>query len=309
MRDGNGGVEVIKQSDELAKVHALIGDVDKLPTPPAVLTQINRMINDEETSAYDIGHLISEDMGLSAQVLKVANSAYIGLVNPINSVKQAVVILGMNEIRNIVMASWAMSAFGNGSDQGEYQNDFWRHSLAVAAGARMLQRTQFPDDILEAEVAFSAGLLHDIGKMVIYCRAYTDHEQIRKNHQTSGKPELLVEREHLSLDHTLVGQYIAEYWKLPSALAAAIRFHHTPGESEAHREVIAAVNVADYLAHRTFKIDNDDDDESTAFREFLPPDSSSIELLQLASADFHRLEAALMEEYTKSETFLRMAAA
>ncbi len=306
MRDGDGCVEAVEHAGERQKILALIGDADKLPTPPAVLTQINRLIEDEQTSAYDIGHLIAEDPGLSAQVLKVANSAYLGLANPITSVKQAVVILGMNEIRNIVMASWAMSSFGNSRDHGEYPNDFWRHSLAVAAGARLLQRTQFPDDILEAEVAFSAGLLHDIGKIAICCYAQKQHSQIRENHSATGRPEVVVEREILSLDHTQVGHYLADHWKLPPALVTAIRYHHAPSECKSHQAAVAAVNVANYLAHRTFRVE---DDESAVFQEFSPPDSSSIDLLKLADADFHRLEASLMEEYTRSETFLRMAAA
>lgn len=285
------------------QLHALVGDIHKLPTPPLVFTQISRVIDNEDASAYDVAGIIAEDPAMSAQVLKLANSAYYGLANPVPHVKQAVVVLGLNEIKNVVLAASAISVFRKSSADQEYQDEFWRHSLAVAVGARMLLRTLQAGKFLEAETAFSAGLLHDLGKMVVFCYAPEEHQKIRRYQQETGGPDYRAEREILGLDHCQIGAYLAQRWKLPGEILTAIRYHHTPQDSPDEGTYEAIVHVADILARRAFNYSGGEDNLSEVLQV------GCLNRLGISPDDFGRLCASVVEEYTKSETFLHMACA
>ena len=282
------------------KIEALVGDIRNLPTPPLVLAQINRVISDDSTSAYDIAGILAEDPAMSAKVLKLSNSAFYGLPKSVPTVKQAIVILGMTEVKNVVLSAAMFAAFPGRPEDREYHDDFWRHSLAVAVAARMLIRTRQIRQLLEAETAFSAGLLHDVGKMVILCYAPAAHHEIRQLQSRRSVPDLIAETEVMGVDHTQVGAFLAQRWKLPHEIMEAIVFHHAPQENEDVPLYAAVANVANSLAHMTF------DPREGAAGHF-PPDPRSISYLGVDWDEIDQLKSRLVEEYTKSETFLRMA--
>jgi len=283
------------------QVQALVGDVRNLPTPPVVFTQINRVIDNEDASVYDVAGIIAEDPAMSAQVLRLANSAYYGLTNPVPHVKQAVVVLGLNEVKNVVLAASALAAFRKSSADIEYQDEFWRHSLAVAVTARMLLRSFRADKLIEAETAFSAGLLHDIGKMVIHCYAAAHYQKIRQYLKEYGGPDCRAELEVMGLDHCRIGGYLARRWKLPADIMEAISFHHAPPATPEAGSWATIVHVADAFAHKTFDHVEEDDHPP----EILHPEY--LDRLGVSPDDFDRFKGVIIEEYAKSETFLHMA--
>ncbi|RKX20496.1 MAG: hypothetical protein DRP26_01590, partial [Candidatus Zixiibacteriota bacterium] len=146
------------------KIRLIVNRIHNLPTPPMVFTQVNKVINDPNASTYQIGVIISEDPALSAKVLKLTNSAFYGIPRTITSVKQAIVILGLDVVRSLVLSASVFEIFSKQySVDRDYLDSFWRHSLSVAFMARIISRMKNLPSVLEAEESFSAGLLHDIG--------------------------------------------------------------------------------------------------------------------------------------------------
>ena len=288
-------------ADVELRIHELVGDVHNLPTPPVVFTQISRVIDDENASAYDVAGIISEDPAMSAQVLKLSNSAFYGLAHPVANVKQAVMVLGLNEVKNVVLSASVISAFSKSAANTEYQDEFWRHSLAVAVTARTLIRSGRVEKLPEAEAAFSAGLLHDIGKMVILCYASEEHKKIQDHLAELGGTARPAEIKVMGLDHCQIGEYLASSWKLPAEVLEAVSFHHTPKAAPDTGTYATATHVADFLAHLTF--DHQEDDAEPVEM----PEAECLERFGFSGDDFDALKAVIIEEYAKSETFLQMA--
>jgi len=282
------------------QIETLVGEIHNLPTPPVVLTQINRVISDDRTSAYDIAAILAEDPAMSAQVLKISNSAFYGLANPVPTVKQAIIVLGMGEVRNLVLGAAVFTAFAGGSHDREYHENFWRHSLAVAVASRMLIRTHRVQQFLEAETAFSAGLLHDIGKIVVLCYAPAEHRKVRHLQTRRPMPDVAAETEVMGVNHTQIGAFLAQRWNLPREIVDTIAFHHRPQGAEDALLYPVVVDIANFLAHAAF-------DQRQETISCLPPESESMDRLGLDVTDFEGLKGRLLEEYAKSETFLCMA--
>ncbi len=150
------------------KLRFIVDKIQNLPTPPIVFTQITKVINNPDTSAYEIGAIISEDPALTAKVLKLTNSSFYGIPRTITNVKQAIVILGLEAIKSLVISASVFDTFSkNKSLDTEYLENFWRHSLSVAFMSKIIARMKKLPSLQEAEIAFSGGLLHDLGKLII----------------------------------------------------------------------------------------------------------------------------------------------
>ena len=284
-------------------VGRLIAETRDLPTPPIVFSQIQRVLGDPRTSAYDIAAILQEDPGMSARVLKLTNSAYYGLTRAIESVKQAVVIIGMEAIRNLVLSAAMLDAFAKQRISAEFQDSFWRHSLATALAARCIVLAFRDRQVSDPEAGFSAGMLHDIGKMVI---AISLPEQAGRIGQVKAEttliPEHAIERSILGFDHALAGAVLGNHWKLSDKLVEAIRFHHNPLASEPDDSNLPwLIHVSDYVVRMTF----DYDPESNTYIEPLHVDA--FEMIGCREADLPRLSDRLREEFLKAKTFMEMA--
>lgn len=286
------------------KIKLIVNRVHNLPTPPMVFAQVNKVISDPDTSTYQIGMIISEDPALSAKVLKLTNSAFYGIPRTITSVKQAIVILGLDVVHSLVLSASVFEIFSKQySINRDYLDSFWRHSLSVAFMARIISRTKNFPSFLEAEESFSAGLLHDIGKLIIFAHMFEDFKRIRKAlEEKPEQPSNKVEEEILGFDHALVGNYLARKWDLPEELARAIRYHHNP-EEDPDSINTHIINVSDYLCWR-----------SEELGETKSPTARKVRLCQLSWDELgikaeqeEQLIQLLRTEYMKAETFLKMA--
>lgn len=296
---------VTGQQSAQDKLSHLIGGVENLPTPPVVFTQIQKVINNPNTSAYDIASIIQEDPAMSAKVLRLTNSAYYGLSRPVESVKQSVVIVGLDAIKNLVLSASLFTAFAQKQINPEFQDSFWRHSLATAFAARLLalkSKSQCPFD---PEGGFSSGLLHDIGKMVI--AVYLPEEWRKIEEMKSAGPrrtDQTLEEAVLGYTHMQVGALLAEQWKLPEKIVEAIRYHHTPHLSQFPENTLPSLtHIANYLSWITF----DADPESGDISIFEPLHESSLAQSALNVETVRSYIPLLREEYFKSEIFLKMA--
>ena len=283
------------------KVKRVISNIRNLPTPPIVFHQIQKVINDPNSSAAHVAAVLAEDPATSVKVLKLTNSAFYGLNREVTSVKQAVMVVGMEAIKNLVLSASVLDMFKGDDANVEFQEAFWRHSLATAFCCRLLARTVRSRGIVDSDSAFSIGLLHDIGKIVICYFLPEERELVRKQRELgSDAQDHDLEMEVLGYNHAQIGSFLATQWKLPSLLGDAIANHHTPLDSESETPTALLVNVGSYLSRITFP----------AAESSQPPGQLAegvAEHLKLSQEDMEGHMASLREEYVKAETFMQMA--
>ncbi|MBC7319928.1 HDOD domain-containing protein [bacterium] len=205
-------------------LNVLINRVEKLPALPHVISLVLRKIDDPRSSITDIAKTLSGDEGLAANVLKLANSAYYGFPRRVVSVTEAVVILGLNTLKSLIYTVLAKDLLGK-EVKGYALNkgELWRHSIACAIICREIARKKRLGDI---ESFFVAGLLHDIGKIVLDEYLQPEYEEVVKRTSESLEPFNVIEKEILGFDHQEVGGLLAKRWNLPDFLVSAISHHH-----------------------------------------------------------------------------------
>jgi len=204
----------------------LIDRVEKLPALPHVISLALRKIDDPRSSITDIARALSGDEGLVANILKLANSAYYGFPRRVVSVTEAIVILGLNTLKSLIYTTLAKDFLGKevkgySLDKGE----LWRHSIACAIICREIARKRRLGDI---EAFFVAGLLHDIGKIVLDEYLQPEYDEVVKRISESLEPFNVIEKELLGFDHQEAGGLLAKRWNLPEFLISAISNHHEP---------------------------------------------------------------------------------
>jgi len=285
------------------KLKQTIEQISNLPTPPMVFQQINKVINDPKTSAYDIAAIISEDPAMSVKILKLSNSAFYGSRQEVTSVKQAIVIMGLEAVKSMVLSSAVFDMFKGSVKDPQFQEDFWRHSLATAFGSRLIVRKLWSNKIIESEVAFSIGLLHDIGLLVQYAYLPDDFAKVREVARESVISRHKAEEQVLGYTHADVGALLARKWNLPHQLQDAVENHHYPQLSQAETNDAYIVHFADYLAHVAFDSSEDDTRNESILNE------SIFEVLDITKEQVDTFKSKLVGEYAKAETFMQMAMA
>jgi putative nucleotidyltransferase with HDIG domain len=274
-------------------VRDTISRISGLPTLPAVLGQILEALSDPDSSALDLGKHIAADQSLSATLLRQVNSAYYGFYRRITDVKDAVVILGFREVQNMVMAATAFRTFPRG--RSEYDRArLWRHSLASAMAAeRVAKRVGLQ---LEGGY-FSAGLLHDIGKVALDSMLPEHFDEAVKLALEQGKPLYEVEPIVFGLDHAEVGGVLGEHWNLPPILVEAIRRHHQPETALLSPELAQVTAVANHLAYLA------DFGDSVNPESHAMPAQTAIQL-KLTPAAWEPIVAELREAEARIEAML-----
>jgi putative nucleotidyltransferase with HDIG domain len=223
----------------------IIRETTALVSLPAVCVKINEMIERNNYSAAEIGNLISRDTNLTARLLRVANSAFYGFPAKISTVSRAITIIGSRELRDLVLATSAIEAFNKIPIEAANMNSFWTHSLDCAIIARLIAARC---SMLHGESVFVAGLLHDVGHLMLYLKApELAHQALllaaRKNVDIEH-----AEREVVGFDHAHVGAELLRAWNIPDTLVAPVRYHHNPFAAEAHQREAVVVYTANLLA-------------------------------------------------------------
>lgn len=225
------------------QVSAVIDKAMNLHTLPVVVLEAERLMRDRRTSAQDVAQLIVRDIALAERVLRLANSAYYGFQKRIGNLTQAVVLLGFQTVRNLLLTVSVIESFRpSGDDDFDYPR-FWGHSVATAIAATTLARKAgLPD----SDEVYVAGLLHDVGKLLVaqhlpeLCRQVTALER-----QGLGTRDS--ERRVLGYDHSDIGHKIATSWHLPESIAAAVRDHHSPTTESGSGTAAHTIQLADCI--------------------------------------------------------------
>lgn len=225
---------------------ALASEVTELVTFPDIAFRINDLLNDENSSAWDIGALIEQDPGLASALLRIANSPIYNAGVPVTAIDRAVTVVGAREVRDLAFGVCAKSALEGIPNELVEMKDFWSHSLYCAAAAKSIAKVL---RIRSRDSLFMAGLLHDVGQLVMFSQR---PEQSRRSlelalEKSDGRQSASAEREVFGFDHTAVGSELVAAWTLPPYLASVTRHHHDPDAMASPETTVDIVHIANSI--------------------------------------------------------------
>lgn len=225
----------------------LAAEVSQLASIPAIAFRVNDLLNNDSSSAWDIGALIEQDPALSAALLKIANSVLYNNGIPVTAIDRAVTMVGAREVRDLAFAVCAGSAVASIPNTLIPMDQFWRHSLFCAAATRIVGEFA---GLRGKDSLFMAGLLHDIGRLVMFGqRPELAREVIAcAPGNAPGDITTLSERDVFGFDHAEAGAALIGLWQLPEYLQFAVRYHHEPQRASQHGELALCVYAANALA-------------------------------------------------------------
>ena len=235
----------------------LISDNLELVSLPEIVLRINEMVNDPNCSAADIAETISQDAALSVRLLKVVNSPFYNFPSKVDTISMAITIVGTRQLRDLVLATAVVNKFSAIPEELVNTHIFWHHNLATAAAARVIANRL---RITNTERFFVAGLLHDIGKLVMYL---TQPDLSRQVLQLLHKPSNDISKLEISafgFDHATLGAALLRYWKLPESLVEPTAFHHAPTQAKHHIKETAIIHLANAVANTIEPAISADDD-------------------------------------------------
>ena len=276
--------------------------VSKMPPLPITVSKILEICNDPRTSPVDLNQVISLDPVLMGKVMRLIDSAYYSLPNQITSLVRAVIMLGINTVKNLALSTAVLGTLGKAQDfHALNMEGYWRHSISVGVTAKLIASRRRVDPKLREEY-FIAGLLHDIGKIPLnnkmsqeYVTAisYTDREHI---------PLYISEEKIMMVNHCDVGRLIIENWKLGANLEDVVYYHHNlKGYQGDHRELLLAVATANLFSN-TYELGFSGD----RYPERIPQDV--FDELGINWEYLETIEDKVNAEIEKAQVFLKVAA-
>ena len=234
-------------SDESIK--SIISQIESLPSLPAIYTEIVTEMQSDDPAIKKVGEIISKDLSMTAKILQMVNSAFFGLFRKIDSPEQAVMMLGLETIKALVLSVKIFSEFNQKSFSWFNIDDLFNHSLAVSLYAKTIIKNENLDQGL-INNSMMAGLLHDLGKLILATNFEKPYQQILAAAQGTGKNLLDLEYEAFGTSHAEIGAYLMGLWRLDNAIIEAIAFHHLPARSMTQNiGLLTAVHVGNALDH------------------------------------------------------------
>ena len=225
--------------------HLLNGTVE-VPSLPMIFTRINDAVNDPRSSIADIGGIISEDAGLTARLLKIVNSTLYSFPSKIETITRAVTIVGAQQLRDLALATSVMKVFTGMSEDLVNMESFWHHSIGCGITARILAAYRREPNV---ERFFAAGMLHDIGRLLIYIKMADQARAALLRCHSSGELLYKVELDEFGFDHAAVGGALLQLWKLPASLEEVVTSHHNPRGAHRYPVETAVIHVADIITN------------------------------------------------------------
>lgn len=273
------------------RLHGIITTTRDLPAMPQVAGKVLELSSDPNTSAQQLQQVISDDQAMAGRILKIANSAMYSCSRKIKTLTEAIVMLGFNSIRSLVVTSAARNLYQTGSARnGLKERLLWEHSIGCAFACRKIAQLRHPG---LAEEAFLAGLMHDIGKLVLNLQVPERFDEIVQVVYNEGLSFQETEMALLDFDHTHVGSLLVNKWRLSEVLEDVILEHHTESAFHPDKPLLLYLDLANRICHR-YGIGFQDDPNLELV------DSPSNRILQLSPAQIEEtvgeLQAALEDE-------------
>lgn len=211
----------------MSRVEEIVNIANHIPPFPKVAMQVMKMLEDPKVQPKDLAEVIQYDSAITANLLRTCNASYFGLPRKVSSLDEALVLLGQDALKDILIASSSARFYKGGAGEGYQleQGDLWKHSVAVAIMSKSISR-HFQG--VDPGTAFTAGLLHDIGKRFLSSFVASDFKKIMDRTYIDGLSFMAAEREILGMDHAELGALIMEKWDFSEEMILAVRFHHDP---------------------------------------------------------------------------------
>lgn len=237
-----GALSVPDMALDLAQI---VGQIRALPSLPAVIMELIQSLGDEDADTHLLAKKIASDQALVAKMLRVANSSFYGLQGKVTSIQDVVVVLGLRNVRTLAMAAAVTGSFsGRNAVPGFDFNAFWRHSMGTALCARALAKRLK----MSEENAFTAALLHDIGRLVLAACFPAHLTAVLAYRSTHDGLLLDAERAVIGVDHASIGEALTAHWKFPESIRESVARHHALDASE-HTPLTGIIHIADGIAH------------------------------------------------------------
>lgn len=230
----------------------ILSYIEKIPALSPTIARIIAITGNDNASARDLVNAIKMDPVLTAKVLNLINSAYFAMPQQVVSINRAIILLGMNTIKNLALSAEVLSSFNPGAGASFNVNKFWEHSLACAVGCKLIALRVISDPVKQEEF-FIAGLIHDIGKIFLIKHFPRDYFSLLKK-VTDYEQLVIKEKRFFTLNHSEIGGLIADKWALSGELVKSIQHHHDSAMQD-DSKMPAAV----YLSNRYCKINDYDD--------------------------------------------------
>ncbi len=274
------------------------GVLDQLPPIPGVAVRIMEIVADPEFSTDELVATASTDPVLTGKVLRLCNSSLYGLSREIRTPGEAVAYLGTRTLVNLAIST-CVAAYYHGKSEGYFlqEGELWKHSVACGMACQKLAaRARSP----MRNVAFTAGVLHNIGKVAMAEFIPDQADKIRRSLAEAPRDFTLVEREVLGMDHAEAGGIVAENWNLPEIMTNAIKNHHSPPDIDKDGDLTALVHIADCIS-MDMGIGTGIDGLSYRFHK------RALSILGLDTNDLSLVKIELVEEFAKNQDLIMMA--
>ncbi len=232
------------------RIKQLVSRIDTLPSLPKLYMELMKEIQSPEASIQKVGEIISQDVGMTAKILKLANSAYFGLRRQLQNPAEAVMFLGLNFIRALVLSTEFFSKYDASKFPHFSLEALFEHSVTVGFFAKTISESQGEKKRLTGD-SLMAGMLHDIGKIILADNLHNEYNNVMTLVKKETMPLWKAEKEIFGASHAEVGAYLLGLWGLPDTIVEAIAYHHTPGDCQ-HLEfnTLTAIHVANALVNR-----------------------------------------------------------
>ena len=225
-----------------------IGNITELPAMPQVASQVMRLIAEPDVRSAEIERVILMDQALSAQILKISNSAIFGMMREVKTLSQAIMTLGLSTIKCVAIASSTKSRYAKGFVDAAHRKLMWEHSMTVAIASGAFARLA---KVQLREEAFLAGLLHDVGKTILSMKNPKEYEALLRQAEADDIDCCKLEQVVFGFDHAEIGAAFASHWNLPDSLSQIIRWHHEPkflADRSVERQ-LACIALGNAFAH------------------------------------------------------------
>lgn len=249
----------VKTPELRERIRKQITNIGTLPSIPQIITEVSVLLDNDRTSAADLCKVISQDQGIVTKILAVANSPLYGLPRRVSTIEFAVVIIGFEHIKNILVALSLVEAFKSRTTPNWNQSGYWTHSLLTATAAkRIADDLHYP----KSGEVFTAGLLHDLGLIVLQRYLNSEFKLIHKKVHEEQFSYLSAEEFVLNFTHQDIAEFLLEKWNFPPYISESVLFHHTPSlSSDKARMLASLIHLADYMTQKlnigSFEWDND----------------------------------------------------
>lgn len=272
-----------------------LSNVRNLPTLPMVANNVIQLTQNPESTAFEIAEAISQDQTLASKVLRTANSAYYGFPKKITTIHYAIVVLGLNNIKNIVLSTSIMERFPNTDNSSAFdRTEFWKHSLLCGIICKNISEHM---GLKNLEEMFMCGLLHDFGKLILDSLFHDEFVQALDLAKKEDSTLIAAEHKIFSFNHSGVGALVLKKWSFPPSLIKAVEFHHFPSENPNSFRTASIVHVADYLCRR-IGIGSGGD-------QVLPKlDAAAFKLTDLNSETIKSMSRKITKEFNTATAFL-----